>query len=87
MLNSAFKASKRYTSLKQIAEGDVVVFGRGDEALGVLQMLIVSDEPGSATNDRYIFNMKLKKIQHPTPPQPDTGKVDSSRQKIRFHTR
>ena len=87
LLNSAYKASKRYTSLKQIAEGDVIVFGRGEEALGVLQMLIVADEPGSATNDRYIFNMKLKKIQLPEPPEPDTGKVDSSVQKIHFPTR
>lgn len=87
LLNSAYKASKRYTSLKQIAEGDVVVFGRGEEALGVLQMLIVSDEPGSATNDRYIFNMKLKKVQLPEPPEPDTSKVDSSKQKIHFPAR
>ena len=87
LLNSAYKASKRYTSLKQIAEGDVIVFGRGEEALGVLQMLIVADEPGSATNDRYIFNMKLKKIQLPEPPEPDTGKVDSSGQKIHFPAR
>ena len=87
LLNNAYKASKHYTSLKQIAEGDVIVFGRGEEALGVLQMLIVSDEPGSATNDRYIFNMKLKKVQLPEPPEPDTSKVDSSKQKIHFPAR
>ena len=86
LLNSAYKASKRYTSLKQIAEGDVIVFGRGEEALGVLQMLIVSDEAGSV-NDRYIFNMKLRKIQTPNPPEPDTAKVDSSLQKIHFPAR
>ena len=35
LLNNAFKASRRYSSLKDIAEGDVVLFGRADQALGV----------------------------------------------------
>ncbi len=59
-LTNAFKAASRYTSVKELAEGDIILFGRGEEAIGVLQLLMVVDEPGTL-NDRYIFNMKLKK--------------------------
>ena len=79
LLNNAFKSSRHYTSLKDIAEGDVVLFGRGDDALGVLQMIMVYDEAGS-TNDRYVFNLKLKK-QVPVPT--DTTSIDTT--KIRFY--
>ena len=76
LLNNAFKASRHYTSLKNIAEGDVILFGRGDEALGVLRLLMVADEAGTA-NDRYVFNMKLKKLA-PEPTPVDTTSTDTT---------
>ena len=75
LLNNAFKASRRYTSLKDIAEGDVVLFGRADQALGVLQVLMVADEAGN-TNDRYVFN--LKKVRQNTTPEQDTTSANSA---------
>ena len=77
LLNNAFKASRRYSSLKDIAEGDVVLFGRADQALGVLQVLMVADEAGN-TNDRYVFNLKKVRINNPTP-EPDTTSTDTTR--------
>ena len=77
LLNNAFKASRRYTSLKDIAEDDVVLFGRADQALGVLQVLMVADEAGN-TNDRYVFNLKKVRINTPTP-EPDTTSTDTIR--------
>ena len=81
LLNNAFKASRRYTSLKDIAEGDVVLFGRADQALGVLQVLMVADEAGN-TNDRYVFNLKKVRINNPTP-EPDTTSTDTTRRLLR----
>lgn len=81
LLNNAFKASRRYTSLKDIAEGDVVLFGREDQALGVLQVLMVVDEYGN-TNDRYVFNLKKVRINNPTP-EPDTTSTDTIRRFLR----
>jgi hypothetical protein len=75
LLNNAFRSSRRYTSLKDISEGDVVLFGRGEDALGVLQLLMVADEAGTA-NDRYVFNLKLNK-QVPVPS--DTTTTDTTR--------
>ncbi|MBO4281862.1 MAG: hypothetical protein J5873_01530 [Bacteroidales bacterium] len=59
MLGNTYKAARRYTSVKELAEGDILLFGRGEEAIGALQLLMVVDEAGTA-NDRYVFNMKLK---------------------------
>ena len=76
LLNNAFKASRHYTSLKDIAEGDIILFGRNEEALGVLRLLIVADEAGSS-NDRYVFNLKLKKLA-PEPAPVDTTSTDTT---------
>ena len=53
------------TTIKQLKIDDVLLFGKGDEALGALKFIAVYDEEGTE-NDRYVFS--LKAIKKSTPP-------------------
>jgi hypothetical protein len=57
---TAFENAAKYTSIKNLTNGDIILIGRGQTALGVIQLIDVYDELDTA-NDRYVFN--FKKIQ------------------------
>jgi hypothetical protein len=57
---SAFEIAAKYTSVKNLANGDIILIGKNNTALGVIQLIAIYDEEDTA-NDRYVFN--FKKIQ------------------------
>ena len=56
-LYAAYEAGAKYTSVDNLQIGDIIIVGRNDEALGVIQITDIHDEEGCAY-DRYIFNFK-----------------------------
>lgn len=57
---TAFEHAAKYTSIKNLTNGDIILIGNNNKSLGVIQLIAIYDEEGTA-NDRYVFN--LKKIQ------------------------
>jgi hypothetical protein len=56
-VKQAFESAAKYTAVKDLAEGDIILIGKNQTALGVIQITAIFDEAGSA-NDRYIFSVK-----------------------------
>jgi hypothetical protein len=57
---SAFENAAKYTSIKNLTNGDIILIGDNNKALGVIQLTAIYDEENTA-NDRYVFN--FKKVQ------------------------
>jgi hypothetical protein len=57
---TAFEYAAKYTSIKNLTNGDIILIGNNDKAVGVIQLTVIYDEEDTA-NDRYVFN--LKKVQ------------------------
>lgn len=53
----AYGNSKRYPKIEGIHNDDILLVGTADKPLGVIKVILVSDEEGVA-NDRYIFSLK-----------------------------
>ncbi len=53
----AYETTLRYPTIKDIREDDIILIGRGTEVLGVIRVVLVSDEDGS-DRDRYMINVK-----------------------------
>jgi hypothetical protein len=54
---TAFENAAKYTSIKNLTNGDIILIGRNNKALGVIQLIAIYDEENTE-NDRYIFNFK-----------------------------
>ncbi|MDR1459966.1 MAG: hypothetical protein LBI60_07105 [Bacteroidales bacterium] len=54
---TAFEYAAKYTSIKNLTNGDVILLGKENTAVGVIQVIAIYDDDGSA-NDRYVFNFK-----------------------------
>jgi hypothetical protein len=57
---TAFENAARYTSIKNLTNGDIILIGNNNKALGVIQLTAIYDDEDTA-NDRYVFD--FKKIQ------------------------
>jgi hypothetical protein len=52
-------AGNKYSSLGNISTGDIILVGRGNNAIGVFQIQAIHDEEGFE-NDRYELTFKKK---------------------------
>ena len=59
MLTDAYRHTTRSHIVYDIHNDDVLLVGTAQEALGVVKVMLVADEEGSA-NDRYLFSIKTK---------------------------
>lgn len=56
-LTASFEAAIGNPRIANLKADDIILFGRGNKALGVIKIIQVYDEPG-VENDRYYFNVK-----------------------------
>lgn len=56
-ISQTYKASNRYSVIRNVHADDVILVGTNEEAFGVIKVLVVSDEEGTE-NDRYVFSVK-----------------------------
>ena len=54
---TAYAQSQHYPKIENIHDDDVLLVGTAQQALGVIKVMLVSDQEGVA-NDRYIFSLK-----------------------------
>jgi len=57
-LRDAWPNHVKSSTIKNLRADDVLLIGKGDQAIGVVKILSVHDEPDTA-NDRYIFSLKV----------------------------
>ncbi len=55
-----FESTLAYPVIKDVAENDIILIGRGQTPVGVIKVVLVSDVDG-AEKDRYMFNLKRLK--------------------------
>ncbi len=58
-LQDSYLAGNKYSSLGNISTGDIILVGRGNNAIGVFQIQAIHDEEGFE-NDRYELTFKKK---------------------------
>ena len=56
-LQQTYSNCKRDSVVPGLKNDDVLLFGRYNEALGVIKILLI-DDPAGTQDDRYVFNMK-----------------------------
>ena len=61
-ISNTWKNLTASTTIKQLKADDVLLFGKGDEALGAMKIMNVYDEVGTES-DRYVFSLKAIKKQ------------------------
>ena len=57
-LQNAWPNHVKSSTIKNLKADDVLLFGKGDQALGVIKIMAVYDDP-DVENDRYIFSLKV----------------------------
>ena len=57
-VTNAYESMVYQSRIQNLTADDIILVGREDEALGVMKILYVDDEEGSA-NDRYVFSVKV----------------------------
>lgn len=58
MVKNAYSSCQHTHTIQSLKNDDVLLFGTEDDALGVLKIMAVYDEPGKE-NDRYNFSIKI----------------------------
>ena len=58
-LHDSYLAGNKFSSVSNLNTGDIILVGRGNEAIGVFQIQNIYDEEGYE-NDRYELTFKKK---------------------------
>lgn len=59
-ISNSYKSGIKLSRISDLKDADILIVGKGDKALGVIQVISVTDMDG-AENDKYVFS--IKKIQ------------------------
>ena len=56
-IESAYSSGLKMNYIRDLQAEDIIIFGNERQALGIIKLIYVFDEPGKM-DDRYIFNLK-----------------------------
>jgi hypothetical protein len=56
-ISNSYKNGIKLSSATNLKDGDVLIVGQGNKAIGAIQILTVIDQAGYA-NDKYVFSIK-----------------------------
>lgn len=56
-ISNAYKSGIKHSSINSLKDSDILIVGRGNKAIGAVQLLLVTDTEGNE-NDKYVFNVK-----------------------------
>jgi hypothetical protein len=56
-ISNSYKSGIKLSSVNNLKDSDIILVGRGNTAIGAIQILTVTDLAGSA-NDKYVFSIK-----------------------------
>ena len=56
-ISNSYKSGIKLSTVNNLKDGDIVIAGRGNKAIGAIQILTVSDLDGHE-NDKYVFSIK-----------------------------
>lgn len=56
-IRNSYKSGIKLSTVNNLKDSDIVIVGRGDKAIGAIQVLMVTDLAGHE-NDKYVFSIK-----------------------------
>lgn len=56
-ISNAYRSGIKLSTVTNLKDSDIILVGRGEKAIGAIQMITVTDLEGSA-NDKYVFSVK-----------------------------